>query len=68
MRLSSGSLFAGPGLVFVVYPEGIARMPAAAVWAFLFFFMLVSPGSGQPGGLGLHNAHTRDYGLNFSGM
>ena len=26
------------------------------------------PGSGQPGGLGLHNAHTHDYGLNFSGM
>ena len=41
---SSASLFAGPGLVFVVYPEGIARMPAAAVWAFLFFFMLVSLG------------------------
>ncbi|XP_076468163.1 sodium-dependent proline transporter-like [Babylonia areolata] len=34
----------GPGLVFVVYPEGIARMPAAAVWAFLFFFMLVALG------------------------
>nr|KAG5698526.1 hypothetical protein BaRGS_023229 [Batillaria attramentaria] len=34
----------GPGLVFVVYPEGIARMPGAAVWAFLFFFMLVSLG------------------------
>ncbi|KAK7097592.1 sodium-dependent proline transporter-like [Littorina saxatilis] len=34
----------GPGLVFVVYPEGIARMPASAVWAFLFFFMLVSLG------------------------
>ncbi|KAL8582804.1 hypothetical protein ACOMHN_066820 [Nucella lapillus] len=34
----------GPGLVFVVYPEGIARMPGAAIWAFLFFFMLVALG------------------------
>ncbi|XP_048237027.1 sodium- and chloride-dependent glycine transporter 2-like isoform X2 [Haliotis rufescens] len=34
----------GPGLVFVVYPEGIARMPVAPLWAFLFFFMLVALG------------------------
>uniref|UniRef100_A0A0B7BLH9 Transporter n=2 Tax=Arion vulgaris TaxID=1028688 RepID=A0A0B7BLH9_9EUPU len=34
----------GPGLVFVVYPEGIARMPAAPVWACLFFIMLISLG------------------------
>ncbi|XP_046542282.1 sodium-dependent proline transporter-like [Haliotis rubra] len=34
----------GPGLVFVVYPEGIARMPVAPLWSFLFFFMLVALG------------------------
>ncbi|XP_012941061.1 sodium- and chloride-dependent glycine transporter 1 [Aplysia californica] len=34
----------GPGLVFVVYPEGIARMDGAPIWAFLFFFMLIALG------------------------
>lgn len=34
----------GPGLVFVAYPEGIARMPFPPIWAFLFFFMLMSLG------------------------
>ncbi|GFS10604.1 transporter [Elysia marginata] len=34
----------GPGLVFVVYPEGIARMPVSGLWAFLFFFMLIALG------------------------
>ncbi|XP_059169355.1 sodium-dependent proline transporter-like [Physella acuta] len=34
----------GAGLVFVVYPEGIARMPFAPVWAILFFVMLISLG------------------------
>ncbi|XP_048270283.1 sodium- and chloride-dependent GABA transporter ine isoform X2 [Bombus terrestris] len=31
----------GPGLVFVLYPQALAKMPASQVWAVLFFFMLV---------------------------
>ena len=32
----------GPGLAFVVYPEGLAQIAYAPVWAVLFFFMMVS--------------------------
>ncbi|KAK0088299.1 hypothetical protein PV326_004892, partial [Microctonus aethiopoides] len=31
----------GPGLVFVVYPQALAKMPAPQLWAVSFFFMLV---------------------------
>lgn len=31
----------GPGLVFIVYPEGLSQMPAPTVWAVLFFLMMV---------------------------
>ena len=34
----------GPGLVFVVYPEGLAQMPAAPVWSVLFFLMMTTLG------------------------
>ncbi|CAG7725372.1 unnamed protein product [Allacma fusca] len=31
----------GPGLVFVVYPQVLIKMPVPHVWAVLFFFMLL---------------------------
>lgn len=34
----------GPGLVFVVYPQALAKMPYANVWAVLFFCMLLMLG------------------------
>jgi SNF family Na+-dependent transporter len=34
----------GPGLVFVVYPEGLSTMPGAPVWSVLFFMMMMMLG------------------------
>ena len=31
----------GPGLVFVVYPQALAKMPYANVWAVLFFSLML---------------------------
>lgn len=36
--------FAGPGLVFIVYPEAIATLPGSTAWAVIFFIMLITLG------------------------
>ena len=38
------SYILGPGLVFVVYPEGLATMPVAPLWSVLFFLMMTMLG------------------------
>ena len=37
-------VLAGPGLVFIVYPQAIATMPGSTFWALLFFMMLLTLG------------------------
>uniref|UniRef100_A0A336N1U1 CSON011724 protein n=1 Tax=Culicoides sonorensis TaxID=179676 RepID=A0A336N1U1_CULSO len=34
----------GPGLIFVVYTQALAKMPAPQMWAVMFFFMLLCLG------------------------
>lgn len=34
----------GPGLIFVLYPQAMAKMPYAQLWAVMFFFMLLCLG------------------------
>ncbi|ESO08856.1 hypothetical protein HELRODRAFT_140021, partial [Helobdella robusta] len=34
----------GPGLVFVVYPEGLSTMPVSTLWSLLFFLMMLTLG------------------------
>ena len=38
---------AGPGLVFVVYPEALAKFPVPQLWSVMFFTMLLSIGVGS---------------------
>jgi len=37
----------GPGLVFIVYAEGIARLPISPLWSILFMLMLINVGIGS---------------------
>jgi len=43
-ELNKCIVLTGPGLIFVVYPQAMAKMPAPQLWAVLFFFMLLCLG------------------------
>ncbi|BES95896.1 transporter [Nesidiocoris tenuis] len=34
----------GPGLMFIVYPQALSKMPVSSLWAVFFFFMLLCLG------------------------
>ena len=37
----------GPGLVFVIYPEAVSKLPLPQLWSVMFFAMLLSIGIGS---------------------
>lgn len=37
-------IFVGSALVFIVYPEVLAKLPGAQFWCFVFFLMLITLG------------------------
>ena len=41
MKIDFSGINTGPGLVFVVYPQGLLKMPVPHFWTVLFFFMLL---------------------------